>query len=59
METQSYNIVQMSDLYVIVSQMNVAVKKFKAALTREPFGKGFLFAADQDLSFTPTFQKFW
>ena len=48
----------MSDLYVILSQMNVAVKKFKAALTREPFGKGFVFAADQDLSFTPTFQKF-
>ena len=47
METQSYNIVLMSDLYVIVSQMNVAVKKSEAVLTREPFGKGFVFAADQ------------
>ena len=58
METQSYNIVHVSDLYVVISQMNVAVKKSEAVLTREPFGKGVVFAADQDLSFTPTFQKF-
>ena len=59
MKTQSYNIVLLSDLYVVISQMNVAVKKSEAVLSREPFGKGVVFAEDQDLALTPTFQKFW
>lgn len=58
MKTQSYNIVFVSDLNVIVSQMNVAVKKSEAVLTHEPFSKGVVFTADQNLSFTPEFQKF-
>ena len=58
MKAQSYNIMFVSDFYVIVGQMNIAVKKSETVLICEPFSKSFVFAADQDLSFTPAFQKF-
>ena len=58
MKAQSYTIMLVSDFYVIVGQMNIAVKKSETVLICEPFSKSFVFAADQDLSFPPAFKKF-
>ena len=58
MKPQSYNIVFLSNLYVVVSQMNVAMKKTKAVLLCKPFGKGVVLSADKDFSLTPPLQKF-
>ena len=57
METQSYDIVFVCDLYVIVSQMNVAVKKSEAVFIREPFSKSIVFTAEQNLFLRQSFRS--
>ena len=52
------DIVLMSDLYIVVREMDVAMQKLEPVLRREFFREGIVFAADQHLPFAHPLYKF-